>query len=249
MREQWPSDRWDQAYLLVPSSFYNRPALELAPRLLGSLLVHETTEGITAGIVVETEAYAGPEDRAAHSFADRRSERTAVMYDTPGKAYIFAIYGMYWCCNVVAGPGRKPEAVLLRALQPIEGLDLMRARRSRRAQLHGSATKSAEEGIPSSLAKARTLADRQLTSGPGRLCQAMGIDRRCYGLALFDSASPLRLYAPKEPLAAAAIATGPRIGVAYAGAWAAKPWRFWIKGNPYVSASKAPASKPENPSP
>ncbi|MBE3555618.1 MAG: DNA-3-methyladenine glycosylase [Firmicutes bacterium] len=243
MREPWHSDRQEGTYRLVPPSFYNRPALELAPCLLGSLLVHETTEGITAGIVVETEAYAGPEDRAAHSFADRRSERTAIMYDTPGKAYIFAIYGMYWCCNVVAGPGRKPEAVLIRALQPTEGIDLMRARRSHRAQLHSIATKPPEESASSPLAKTRTLSDQQLTSGPGRLCQAMGIDQQCYGLAFFDPASPLHLYAPQESLSSAAIATGPRIGIAYAGAWATKPWRFWIKGNPYVSASKAPASK------
>ena len=125
-------------------------AVTLAQSLLGKVLIHETAEGVTSGIIVETEAYIGPEDRAAHTFNNRRTKRTEILFHEGGYAYIYLVYGMYNCLNVTANIAGKPECVLLRALQPIGGISLMQFRRN-------------------SL--------KNLCNGPGRLCCAMGITR------------------------------------------------------------------------
>ncbi|MBX5465348.1 MAG: DNA-3-methyladenine glycosylase [Clostridia bacterium] len=203
---------------LPEPGFFDRPAVELAPALLGLELVHESPEGLASGLIVEVEAYAGPEDRAAHSWGGRRTARTEVMFGPPGHAYIFSVYGMHWCFNVVAGPGNKPEAVLVRALEPLRGLDLMRRRR--RAPLPAASGPAAE---------------RALTAGPGRLCQALAITGAQYGLPLWRPESPLRLHRGRAPVPAERIATGVRVGIDYAGEWRLRPWRFWIRDNPYVS--------------
>ncbi|WP_304172809.1 DNA-3-methyladenine glycosylase [Limnochorda pilosa] len=109
------------------------PVVELAQRLLGWVLTHQTPEGVTAGIIVETEAYRGPEDQAAHSRNGRRTPRVRAMYGPAGHAYVFTIYGIHQCVNVVAGPVGVPHAVLLRALQPVRGLELMARRRGLKA--------------------------------------------------------------------------------------------------------------------
>ena len=187
-------------------SWFDRPAVEVAPELLGARLVRETDDGRVGGRIVETEAYAGPEDLAAHS-SRGRTARNAVMFGPPGHAYVYLIYGLHNCLNVVCGPGGKPEAVLIRAMEIDEGVEIARARRGAR------------------------IADERLAAGPGNVCVALGIDRGLNGADLVNGAG-LRL--EPAPRAVACVAR-PRIGVAYAGAWAEKPWRFLIPGNAHVS--------------
>ncbi len=190
----------------VPRAWFDRPATDLARALLGCRLVHAHPDGTVGGRIVEVEAYRGPEDRAAHS-SRGRTARNAVMFGPPGHLYVYLVYGLHLCMNVVAGPGAKPEAVLVRALALDEGLDVARQRRG------------------------RSVPERRLASGPGNVGSALGIDRALDGADLLDG--PVWI----EPRARrpTAIARGPRIGVDYAGTWAARPWRFWIADDPHVS--------------
>jgi DNA-3-methyladenine glycosylase len=201
-----PADFSADASPALDRSWFDRPAIQLARLLLGARLVHETDAGRVGGRIVEVEAYRGPEDRAAHS-SHGRTARNAVMFGQPGHLYVYLIYGIHHCLNVVAGPGDKPEAVLIRALALDEGIDLARRRRG--------------EGVP----------DRRLASGPGNVGQALGIDRRLNGVDLLGG--PVRV----EPRVGAAprVSRGPRVGVAYAGLWAARPLRFWITDDIHVS--------------
>ena len=187
-------------------AWFDRPSAELAPELLGARLVHDTPHGHIGGRIVEVEAYRGPEDLAAHS-SRGRTARNAVMFGPPGHLYVYLIYGLHHCLNVVAGPGDKPEAVLIRALQLDEGMELARARR-------GAATP-----------------ERRLAAGPGNVGSALGVDRTLNGADLLHG--PVRV----EPRIGAAprISRGPRIGVDYAGEWAARPLRFWITDDPHIS--------------
>lgn len=196
--------------LRLPRAFYARPVLAVARDLVGKILVHDSAEGRTSGRIVETEAYRGPEDRAAHSFGGRRTARTEVMYGAPGHAYVFFVYGMHWNFNVVTTRVGAPHAVLVRALEPREGVELMARRR-------GLAPGS-----------------RDLTNGPGKLCRAFGIDRDSYGADLTSSA----LYVADGPRVRAA--RSPRIGIDYAGEWAALPWRFYDPASAFVSQRRAP---------
>jgi DNA-3-methyladenine glycosylase len=193
----------------LPRSFYTRPnVVTIARELLGKLLVVPTKQGErVSGMIVETEAYRGPLDRAAHSYGGRRTKRTEPMYAIGGTAYVFFVYGMYYQFNVVTNAAETPHAVLIRAVEPVEGIELMRRRR------HGQP-------------------DRNLTKGPGKLCMAMGIDRRLDGEDLLGSQVWLE---DRPPVRRSQINAGPRIGIDYAGEWINKPWRFWIKGNPFVS--------------
>jgi len=196
----------------LPRSFYLQPTLRVARALLGKVLVHETDEGVTGGRIVEVEAYRGPADRAAHSSGGHRSARNEVMYGPPGHAYVYFIYGMHHCMNVVCQPREVPEAVLLRALDPLAGEALMRRRR----------------GLPDAPAW-------RLCRGPGALCQAMGITRALNGADLVRGVLRI-LDAPA--MAAADIARTRRIGVDYAGADAARPWRYVVRGTPAVSGRR-----------
>lgn len=189
----------------LPREFYARPVLDVARDCVGEILVHETPEGIMAGRIVETEAYRGPEDLAAHSAGGRRTTRTEVMFGPPGHAYMFLLYGMHWAFNIVAGPEGHPHAVLVRAVEPVLGVEFMTARRS-------VAAKSVT-----------------LCNGPGKLCAALGLDRTAYGLDLCAS----HLYL--APGKSGPVGRSPRINVDYAGSWAKKPWRFYERGNRYVS--------------
>jgi DNA-3-methyladenine glycosylase len=192
----------------LPRSFYEGEVLDIAPELIGKLVVHRLAEGVVAGRIVECEAYRGPEDLAAHSAGGRRTRRTEVMFGPPGHAYLFLLYGMHWAFNVVVGPEGHPHAVLVRAVEPVLGADLMAKRR----------------GVP---------ADRvQLTNGPGKVCAALGLDQGAYGLDL--TGDTLFLAAGE---ARAGVGRSPRINVDYAGAWAKKPWRFHERGNRYVSVA------------
>src|SRR2546421_5957787 len=204
-----PSSESKSALHKLPREFYTRTnVLTIARELLGKLLVVPAKNGKrVSGIIVEAEAYRGPKDRAAHSYGGRRTKRTETMFGLGGTAYIFFVYGMYYQFNVVTNAEEVPHAVLIRALEPVEGIEIMWKRR------HGQP-------------------DYNLANGPGKLCIALGIDRR------FDRADLLGNIVWIEEgktIPRSRIASGPRIGIDYAEEWVKKPWRFWIKNNPHVS--------------
>jgi DNA-3-methyladenine glycosylase len=183
----------------VGREWFDRPSPSLARDLLGGRLLHDSADGRVGGRIVEVEAYRGPEDLAAHS-SRGRTARNAVMFGPPGHLYVYFIYGLHHCLNVVAGPGEKPEAVLIRALEIDEGVALARARRGSRA------------------------ADERLAAGPGNVGQALGVDRSLNGTDLL--AGPV--WIEPRPGRSPRILRGPRVGVGYAGAWADRPLRYWI---------------------
>lgn len=185
--------------------FYEMPTLAMAQALLGKLLVHETAEGMASGWIVETEAYRGPEDRAAHSFGNRRTRRTEVMFGPAGHAYTHVMH-THCLINVVSGAIGEPEGVLLRAVEPCDGIELMYKRR----------------GIEKK--------ETELTSGPGKLTQALGITMDYYARSLMKP--PLYIADGKTPQS---ISRGPRIGIPNSGEAKHYPWRFWIEGNRFVS--------------
>ena len=186
--------------------FYARPVLKVARDCIGKVLVHRTGDGVAAGRIVEVEAYRGPLDLAAHS-ARGLTRRTAVMYGPPGHAYVYLLYGISWAMNIVTTAEGAPHAVLIRAIEPLRGVDLI-ARRRR-----------------------KPLESRELTNGPGKLTNALAITGADYGRDLCGS----QLYLERPDLPAGRIGRSTRINVDYAGTWASKPWRFYERGNRYVS--------------
>jgi DNA-3-methyladenine glycosylase len=198
----WPSP----ALALLGRDFLDRPAIQVAPDLLGCVLVHQTAAGLVAVRLTEVEAYAGSADPASHAYRGQTA-RNAVMFGPPGHAYVYFTYGMHFCVNLVCQPAGTAEAVLLRAGEVIAGEELARFRRP------------------------AALSSRDLTRGPARLCQALGIDRCLDGADVCDTESPLRILqfrtVPEDP-----IRTGPRVGVREG---AEVPWRFWLDGEPTVS--------------
>lgn len=181
----------------LPRSFYDRDTQEVARALLGKYLVRRVGDVLRIGRVVETEAYLGPHDLAAHS-ARGRTPRTEVMFGPPGHAYVYLIYGMHHCINAVTEAEGQAAAVLIRALEPVANV----------------------EG---------------LTSGPGRLCKALGIDRTLTGYDL-TTGPDLFFHDPGTPGPAPdEVVARPRVGVDYAGEWADRLLRFYIAGNPFVS--------------
>ncbi len=199
----------------LPRAFYARQTQEVALALLGAYLVHDTPEGRQVGRIVETEAYVGLSDRASHA-SRGRTRRTDVMFGPPGYAYVYLVYGMHYCLNVVSERDGEAGAVLLRALVPMFGVEQMRARRGRFAE-----------------------ADVRLAAGPGRLCQALGVD---LALDRVDLCTPGELWLAKPSETELAqhrrpgIVTGSRVGVESAGEEAAaRPWRFGIRGHPSLS--------------
>ncbi|MDN4526516.1 DNA-3-methyladenine glycosylase [Fictibacillus fluitans] len=201
------------------NELFEYPTLQLARKLLGMELVHETEEGLTSGIIVEAEAYMGPEDRAAHSYGERRTPRTEIMYADAGHVYVYFIYGMHTCFNIVSGPLHKPEAILIRALEPKEGVPLMMKRRNMEVSLLENGAWNLKEL-------------KKLANGPGKLCKAMGITLEDYGIKLNSEHLYLREYKniPEQD-----IVSGPRVGVDYAGEAARYPYRFWVRDNLFVS--------------
>jgi DNA-3-methyladenine glycosylase len=186
----------DQPLAISPPlsrDFYAQPTIAVALRLLGAYLVHDGPGGRQVGRVVETEAYVGPDDRASHA-SRGRTRRTALMFGPPGYAYVYLVYGMHYCLNVVTEGPDYPAAVLLRALEPLVGISLP-------------------------------------TSGPGRLCRALGIDGAYNGADLTAGS----LYLAGGPPPTSPVVAAPRVGVPYAGAWALKPWRFYLVDSPWVS--------------
>jgi len=184
----------------LPRAFYNRPAVEVARELLGKVLVHRTT----SGRIVETEAYLGPHDRAAHSWRGI-TPRTRVLYGKPGHAYVYLIYGMYECLNVVAEPEGSPGCVLIRAVEPLDGIPRMRRRRP----------------------GARAI--ENLANGPGKLTLALGITRRHNGTDF--TRGPLTIHPPQKPQAIQ-VGVSPPVGIRHCADW---PLRFFIEENRFVS--------------
>jgi DNA-3-methyladenine glycosylase len=198
---------------VLPKSFFARDTEIVARELLGAVLECRTRDGVASGRIVETEAYVGEHDLACHAAAGRTA-RTAPLYGAPGIAYVYFIYGVHWCVNAVTRGVDEPSAVLIRALEPLAGLELIRRRRPAARR------------------------DIDLTNGPGKLCQALGITGEHNWLSL--QKSPLRiLRGPRIP--ARLIAQTPRIGITQCVDW---PLRWVIRDNPYVSRGKfaAPSS-------
>lgn len=193
------------SFVPLDGSFYARRALVVAEDLVGKVLVTSGPDGITAGRIVETEAYEGPADLAAHSAGGRRTRRTEVMFGPPGHAYLFLLYGTSWAFNVVTSAPDVPHAVLVRAVEPVAGRSLMAKRRN--------------------MLESR----RELTNGPGKLCQALALGREHYGASLAGG----ELFIAEG--STGPTGQSPRINVDYAGDWAARPWRFYERGNRYVS--------------
>jgi DNA-3-methyladenine glycosylase len=174
----------------LPSDFYRRDVVEVARDLLGCVIESRVGGVLTTGRIVEVEAYLGEHDPAAHCYGGRRTERTAPMYGPPGTAYIYFTYGMHWCMNAVTGPTGEASAVLIRALEPLEGMQAMERRRQTRK---------------------RTL----LCSGPAKLCRSLGVTGRLNGHVLRHS--PLRIRGPAaQPVK---LGTSPRIGISRAADW------------------------------
>lgn len=199
---------------LLPQSFYARPARLAAQALLGQCLVRRVDGQRISGLIVETEAYCDAEepDLACHGSRNqgRPTARTQVMFGPPGYAYIYFTYGMHWMFNIVTGEVGRPNAVLVRALEPLEGEGWMAQRRAGRPR-------------------------RQWTNGPARLCQALGLEGRLNGACLYRPEGEITLEAYLSP-AADAIASGPRIGLGQTPEpWLSVPWRYWLRDNPFVS--------------
>ncbi|MEV4257217.1 DNA-3-methyladenine glycosylase [Spirillospora sp. NPDC049652] len=190
----------------LPRDFFDAPVETIAPRLLGSVLVHATDEGAVAVRLTEVEAYAGPRDPASHAYRGQTA-RNAVMFGPPGHAYVYFTYGMHYCANLVCGPAGTASGVLLRAGEIVGGEELAVARRPRSSV-------------------------RDLARGPARLCNALAIARAENGLDVCDPDGPLRIL-PGDPVDPAAVRSGPRVGV---NGGKDTPWRFWIDGDPTVSA-------------
>ena len=189
--------------MILPRSFYARGPVEVARGLLGKILVH----GETSGRIVETEAYLAAGDLAAHS-ARGITARTRVIFGPPGHAYVYLIYGMYECLNLVAEPDGQPGCVLIRALEPVAGIEIMQRRRPAARKLH------------------------DLASGPGRLTLALGITRAQNGVDV--TRGPLTVRTPRHA-APFEIEVGPRVGIRHCADW---PLRFSIRGSPFVSRSR-----------
>lgn len=192
----------------LPLSFYQRDTTLVARELLGKRLVHQIGRKRLSGIIVETEAYIGAEDRACHGFGNRRTRRTESLFQEGGYSYVYMIYGMHFCFNAVTRTCDHPEAVLVRALQPNEGVSEMKRNR---------------------LVKS----ERELTSGPAKLCEALLIDKAQDRLSLVGS--ELFIEDINLQISSQDIVTKPRIGIAYAGEAAHWPLRFYICGNPFIS--------------
>lgn len=194
----------------LPPEFYRRTnVVTIARELLGKVLVTNFDGQITSGRIVETEAYNGIVDRAAHSWNGRRTPRTEVMYKDGGVAYVYLCYGLHQMFNVVTGKQDAPTAVLIRALEPLEGTDIMLLRRK------------------------KTKMDFTLTKGPGSVAQAMGIHVSQTGTSLQND--ELYIASDNYKLSRSSIVSSPRIGVDYAGEHAALPYRFYVKGSGWVS--------------
>lgn len=192
----------------LTSDFFNTNAITLAKNLLGKHLVREINGDILVSKIVETEAYVGPEDKACHAYNNKRTKRTEVMFGKSGVTYVYLIYGMYDCLNIVAANEEEPQAVLIRAVEPVSDIQSFRNKRK---------------------IKSKKIED--LTNGPGKLCQALQITTKDNGIDLVSSEEIYLLNSTEE----FDIVETPRINIDYAEEYVDKLWRFYIKGNRFVS--------------
>lgn len=195
---------------LPPEYFRDKNALEVARKLLGTRLCTRVNGVVTAGIVTETEAYCAPEDRASHAWNHRKTQRTEVMYRNGGHAYVYLCYGIHKLFNVVCGSEGSAHAVLIRAIQPVEGTEEMMKRRNLNSY------------------------SPLISSGPGKLSQALGIGMQFNGVELSLS-NGIWLEGKPGVIKPEDVVSASRIGIDYAGEWAEKPWRFYLNGSPWVS--------------
>jgi DNA-3-methyladenine glycosylase len=200
---------------LLARAFFDRPALDVAPGLLGAVLEHTTAAGAVALRLTEVEAYEGADDPGSHAYRGR-TERNAVMFGPPGHAYVYFTYGMHWCLNLVCGPAGRASAVLLRAGEVVAGHDLAASRRT----------------------TARSA--RELARGPARLTVALGVTRAENGLDVVARGGALTVRRG-DLVPADLVRAGPRVGLA--GEAAGWPWRFWADGEPSVSAYRPAVSR------
>lgn len=198
----------------LPVAFFDRPADVVARELLGTLVVSTLDGDRVVGRIVETEAYLGYHDPASHGYLHRRNERNGALFGPPGTWYVYLSYGIHWCANLVCEAEGQASAVLLRALEPVQGIETMRRRR---AGVH----------------------DRHLCSGPGKLCQALAITRRLDGARM--AGSPVKVLPSPRVSPASHIEITPRIGITKAADW---PLRFSLAGSPWVSGARAPGLSP-----
>ncbi len=194
--------------------FYTRNVLEVSRDLLGKLLVYENNGRRIIGRIVEVEAYMGPNDKAAHSYGGKVTERTKVMYKEGGYVYIFMIYGMYYCFNIVAANENEPQAVLIRAIEPVEDIEIMSKNRYKK-NYH----------------ELTSYQRKNLSNGPGKLCNAMNIDKTLNGEDLCGD----KIYVVESEEENFETVSSKRIGIDYAEEAKDFLWRFYIKDNKYVS--------------
>lgn len=201
----------------LPKSFYARETLDVAKDLLGKVLVREIDGEIISGKIVEVEAYIGPHDKGAHTYGNKKTKRTEAMFGEPGRTYIYLIYGIYNCINAVTNQVDKPEAVLIRALEPVSGLEQMSLNRYKK--------------------DLKELTKRQiknLTDGPGKLCMALDIDRSLNKEDLNGNKVYIKYPEEQEEFD---ILRSKRVGIDYAEEAIDYLWRFYIKDNQYVSVT------------
>jgi len=195
-------------------SFYEGNTIEVAKRLLGKVLVHKVNGKKLMGRIVEVEAYVGSMDKACHCYDNKRTKRTEVMFGPPGYAYVYLIYGMYYCMNIVTGKEGEGAAILIRALEPVNGLEEMASNRYNRG-----------------LKELNRRQMRNLTNGPGKLCKALNITKDNYG----DDLTGNKLFLIDDGCSSFDIGISKRINIDYAEEAKDFEWRFYIKDNPYVS--------------
>lgn len=199
---------------ILKQDFYKLPTETVAYQLLGKTLVFDRpSRPLFSGVIVETEAYLGLEDPACHSFGGKKTPRSQHLYQDAGSTYVYLIYGMYHCLNFVTGDQQTPEAVLIRAIEPQKGIQMMKQNRKM------------NQDKPISF----------IASGPGRLCQAFGFDLTHNGWSLQKTGRPSIYVLDAKPLSADQIGTGSRVGIGYAGDACFWPLRFYIKDHPCVS--------------
>jgi len=196
--------------VIPPSYFQERDALTVARELLGAKLCTFSKGVYSSGIITETEAYCAPEDKASHAFNNKKTKRTGVMYKEGGRSYVYLCYGIHHLFNIVCGPGGLPHAVLIRAVKAEGGIEEMLERRS------------------------LSVCSKKISAGPGILSEALGINRESNDLELTVENGIWLEWTDAKP-SESQIVSAPRIGIDYAGEWAGKPWRFYIRKSEWVS--------------